>query len=452
MWPPAFYLLPCHEHKIVIKTNIGVMHMETLRIGSRGPSVELVQLALTRAGFNPGEIDGVFGPKTHLAVIDYQKSRGLEPDGIVGVNTKMRLLSYIRGYITVRVQKGDTFWKLAQMYNTTVEAIQTANPDADPLTLITGSMLVIPFGFSLITGQVTFTYALLELVVDGLLARYPFMRAGSIGTSVMGKQIYYLSMGQGATVVAYNASHHANEWITTPVVLKFIEDYAQTYATGGRLCGSAAWELYNAVKLYVVPMVNPDGVDLVTGALTSGEHYNMAKGYAGNYPNIPFPSGWKANINGVDLNLQYPAGWEEAKKIKFSKGYTLPGPRDYVGGGPLEQPESLAMYQFTINYRPKLTLSYHTQGEVIYWRFLDYEPDGAQAIGEALSAASGYTLSNTPYESGFAGYKDWYIQDFNRPGYTIECGRGENPLPLSQFDKIYTDNRCVMALGMSLIL
>ena len=55
------------------------------------------------------------------------------------------------------------------------------------------------------------------------------------------------------------------------------------------------------------------------------------------------------------------------------------------------------------------------------------------------AAASGYTLEATPYESAFAGYKDWFIQNFRRPGYTIEAGRGENPLPISQFREIYSD-------------
>ena len=98
------------------------------------------------------------------------------------------------------------------------------------------------------------------------------------------------------------------------------------------------------------------------------------------------------------------------------------------------------MYDFTLSLSPKRTLAYHTQGEVIYWRYLDLEPKGARILGERFAALSGYALEDTPYASGFAGYKDWFIQSFDRPGYTIEAGRGVNPLPLSQFDKIYSDN------------
>lgn len=85
-------------------------------------------------------------------------------------------------------------------------------------------------------------------------------------------------------------------------------------------------------------------------------------------------------------------------------------------------------------------LAYHTQGEVIYWQFQNYNPPNSFEIGTRLAEVNGYTLEETPYNSSFAGYKDWFIQSFNRPGYTIEAGLGENPLPISQFDKIYADN------------
>ena len=90
---------------------------------------------------------------------------------------------------------------------------------------------------------------------------------------------------------------------------------------------------------------------------------------------------------------------------------------------------------------PALTLALHTQGEVIYWRYLDYEPPQSRRIGEIFSEASGYTLEETPFASGFAGYKDWFIESFDRPGYTIEAGLGTNPLPTYQFPDIY--ERCL---------
>ncbi len=92
-------------------------------------------------------------------------------------------------------------------------------------------------------------------------------------------------------------------------------------------------------------------------------------------------------------------------------------------------------------------MAYHTQGNTIYWKYLDYEPPRSREIAERFAALSGYAVEETPYASGHAGYKDWFIQDFDRPGYTIEAGLGENPLPISQFDSIYQDNVQMLALG-----
>ena len=153
---------------------------------------------------------------------------------------------------------------------------------------------------------------------------------------------------------------------------------------------------------------------------------------------------------GVDLNLQFPAGWEQAKEIKYSQGFDKPAPRDFVGFGPLTEPEALSIYNFTLMHDFRLVIAYHTQGQEIYWQFQNYNPPDSLTIGQQLSNASGYRLSETPYNSSFAGYKDWFIQNYNRPGYTIEAGIGENPLPISQFDEIYNDNIGILILGATL--
>ena len=105
------------------------------------------------------------------------------------------------------------------------------------------------------------------------------------------------------------------------------------------------------------------------------------------------------------------------------------------------------MAGYTEYIDPDLILAYHAQGKEIYWRFRDIEVPGARELGQKMADASGYALSGTPYASGFAGYKDWFIQKFRRPGYTIEVGSGENPLPLSQFNEIYNDNVGILTIA-----
>lgn len=296
-----------------------------------------------------------------------------------------------------------------------------------------------------------YTYKNLQDDIQKLKIIYPFLEIGNIGYTVLGRNIPYIRIGTGIKEIFYNASFHANEWITTPLLMKFIKEYCFQYLQNKNLMEFKARDLYENVSLYIVPMINPDGVDLVTGSLKNVDNsYKNAQEIAKKFPNIVFPSGWKANIEGVDLNLQFPAGWEQAKKIKYAQGFDKPAPRDYVGDKPLIAPESLAVYNFTLKHNFRLVIAYHTQGKEIYWNFQNYTHPKAEYIGKKFSEVSGYILADVPYNSSFAGYKDWFIQKYSKPGYTIEAGIGENPLPETQFDEIYENNFKILVLGMVL--
>lgn len=301
---------------------------------------------------------------------------------------------------------------------------------------------------AIVQTDVPITSASNERMIGELVRTYPFLRTEVLATTAFQRPISTLVVGNGPRKVIFSASHHANEWITSLVLLKFVEELAQAIVSGGEIYGRDARELAETVTIYMVPMVDPDGVDLVTGAIQEGNvQYDLARRLAQDYPTIPFPDGWKANLLGVDLNLQYPAGWLQARQIKFAQGFVRPGPRDYVGRAPLNQFETQALAGYTEFIAPALILAFHSQGREIYWQFRDIQVPGAEELGQKMADASGYTLANVPYESGFAGYKDWFIQEFRRPGYTIEVGQGVNPLPLSQFDEIYRDNLPILVIA-----
>ena len=382
---------------------------------------------------------------------EFQRQRGLYPSGREDILTMQQLMPYLVGYRRYMVKPGDSFYSIARQFSTTTGAISTANPTADSRRLRPGQYLIVPYGFPVVPTDIPFTSELLVLCIEGLTMRYPFLSSRRLTTTAYGRPVYLLKLGEGRRSVLYNASHHANEWITTPVLMKFLEEYARAISRGGKLWDRDMAPLFRRTQLYMVPMVNPDGVDLVTGAIGEDSlEYDTAQNIAARFPAIAFPQGWKANLLGVDLNLNYPAGWEQAKENKYALGFDRPAPRDYVGQAPLDQVESSAMAQLTRQVNPALTLSYHTQGQVIYWKFKDIEVPGGKQIGEAFARSSGYVLEDTPFASGFAGYKDWFIQEYDRPGYTIEVGNGENPLPLSQFDEIYRDNLGILVQGLYL--
>ncbi len=421
--------------------------MRILRLGSRGAAVELLQLALSREGGTAPAIDGIFGPGTEQALRRFQRARGLVPDGIAGRETHRALLPWYTGYSLYRLKKGDTLYSISQSFGTSPGAIELANPGIKANRLEVGSTLIIPLGFDVVPTNISWCSALVGYCVRGLAVRYPFLSVGEIGKSVMGRPLWRLSLGSGETRVLYNASHHANEWICTPLLLKFTEELCAAFASGGNIYGISAGEILSSAAIHLVPALNPDGIDLVTGEITQGEFYRQALRMAAEYPQFAFPQDWKANIRGTDLNLQYPADWEQAKANKYAQGITSPAPADYVGSYPLSAPESRAMHDYTLALSPELSLAYHTQGEVIYWQFKDLEPPRSRQIVEVLAEASGYPLAETPYASGFAGYKDWFIERFRKPGYTIEVGEGENPLPLSQFPEIYRNNLGILVLA-----
>ena len=411
--------------------------VQMLMYGDDGAEVALMQKGLARAGLGPLRPDGIFGPVTLDALRSFQRRQGLDPDGIFGPRTEAAMAPWLLGYAVHTVVSGDTLWRIARRYDTSLSALDTANPGIDPFDLRPGQRLTVPLAFDVVPTDIPWSSALANYCVRGLAGRYPLLRTETYGRSARGVSLQALTLGEGPRRVLFNAGHHANEWICVPLLFRFAEELLSAFAAGENLGGVAAETLWDACRITLAPMVNPDGIDLVTGVIRP-EPGTLA--IAARWPSIPFPEGWKANGEGVDLNLQYPAGWETAREIKFAQGFTAPAPRDYVGPAPLSAPESEAMAALTERADPAITVSWHTQGEIIYWKYLDREPPGSRELGRRLAAVSGYDLEETPYDSGFAGYKDWFIDRFDRPGYTVEAGRGDNPLPLEQFPEIWRDN------------
>ncbi len=160
---------------------------------------------------------------------------------------------------------------------------------------------------SIVPTNVNYSYSILMSNINQLKKKHSFLHIGYIGKSVLGNPIPYIKIGNGKKEVCYIGAFHANEWITSVLLTKFIEDFSNAYVYNSFIYGYKIREIFNTISLYIIPMLNPDGVNLVTGEIVpSSNIYKSAKKIADKYPNIPFPSGWKANIKGVDLKIYQP--------------------------------------------------------------------------------------------------------------------------------------------------
>lgn len=414
--------------------------MRTLRQGMRGNDVMEIQSLLKRMGYKITRVDGTFGPETRDAVAAFQSRFGLMPDGVIGPKTWAVLQRLLYGYDFYVIRPGDTFYTVARKYGTRPELVQAANPDQNPQQLMVGQRMIVPYDTAVVPTDVNYTYEILERNMQGLKARFPFLETGSAGSSVLGRSLLYLRLGTGPNRVFYNGSHHALEWITSPLLMKFTENFLNAYLLGKTMPGGFnPREIWEKSSVYLVPMVNPDGVDLVLNGLRPENPY-YGDLIRWNNGSDDFSTDWEANNRGVDLNHNYNAAWEQSKQAEEEYGITGPGPTRYSGPYPESEPETRAMVRFTRKHDFRLVMAYHSQGEVIYWNFMDLAPPEGKIIGEQLSRLSGYRLDQTTGIASYAGYKDWFIQEYRRPGYTVEVGLGKNPLPISQFDQIYADN------------
>ncbi|WP_226529261.1 M14 family metallocarboxypeptidase [Metabacillus niabensis] len=292
----------------------------------------------------------------------------------------------------------------------------------------------------LVNPRVVYSYNQMVKDIDEIVATYPDLATKKvIGKSVDGRNIYAVKLGKGSTEILINGSHHAREYLTTNIVMEMIDQYAQCYVKNSKIDGYAVRSILDKASIWFVPMVNPDGVTLVQQGHKSAKNSSQVLKINGG--NTDF-SAWKANVRGVDLNRQYPAGWNN---IVSNPG--KPAPQNYKGPKPLSEPESKAMYDFTNTRNFKTSVSYHSSGEILYWHF----KQGAERtkrdreIAEMIKSKTGYALVTPKSNPSGGGFTDWFISSHLKPAFTPEISPyvGPRPVPIKSFDSIWTENKAI---------
>ena len=277
--------------------------------------------------------------------------------------------------------------------------------------------------------------------VERLAGTYPRLTVRVLGTSVLGRSIPMLVIGSedaGRSVLMVGA-HHGMEHITAAFLLRYVREVCEAQRTGRMMYSFPPSAVWRDRAVYVVPMLNPDGCELAVRGLSAGCPLGDAllrMNGGGDF------SRWQANARGVDLNHNYDAGFYEYKKLEAQAGIVGGAPTRFSGEAPESEPETAALCSF-IRYQRSIcsVMSLHTQGGEIYWSSGDVTCPRSASIARVMSSLTGYGLSRPEGGAAYGGLTDWVLREIRIPSFTVECGRGENPLPLSDWYGVYSSVR-----------
>ena len=286
---------------------------------------------------------------------------------------------------------------------------------------------------------------------DDLMAlqkNYPSMHLDSLGKTIDGRELYHVIVGNPSAPkkILVHGSIHSREYIVTKVVMREIASLLEMEKKESGYQGNSIKHLLQNTCIHFVPMLNPDGVSLVQNGLNGIGSEELRKSvlemaqkehatHLSSYFRL-----WKNNLRGVNLNKNFDVNWEQTVD---KKGY--PSKDEYKGSSPESEVESKALADLQRKENFSATISYHTQGEVIYWYFGEGSyVEEAKKLAEIIKKNSNYRMVNSYHENYAGGFKDYMERKFNVPSVTVECGSGTSPVSEEQIDKIWAGQRGVL--------
>ncbi|WP_246939029.1 M14 family metallopeptidase [Bacillus pinisoli] len=305
-------------------------------------------------------------------------------------------------------------------------------------------LFLLPYKISaetLVTNDKMYTPKVLTKHVKLLSTMYPEqIETKVIGYSTFKQPIWAIRIGKGEKNILIHAAHHGREWITSMIVMRMVEEYAEAYQQK-QLYHGYNLSLLDDVSIWFVPMVNPDGVEIQQNGLSQTINPNLDQLIMMNGGSVDF-SRWKANGIGIDLNRQYPAGWDQLSGSAPFPFYQL-----YKGKEPLVAPEVKAIERFTHEINPSIAAAYHSSGRVVYWYYKTKMEHVMRdwTIAKKITDVTNYELDMPVDTATGGGYTDWFIHNFQRPAVTIEVGYevNETSPPLSVFQEEWERNQTI---------
>lgn len=265
-----------------------------------------------------------------------------------------------------------------------------------------------------------------------LIQTFPFLKRKQVGNSLLNRPIYAYTLGNPQTQTLFAGAFHGMEWLTSLILLQFLEHCSLSVQKHQCMNGCDLYRILLQKGVTVIPCINPDGVEIqLHGSETAKPFKSLIDRITKD------TSKWQANARGVDLNHNFDAGWQELKALERKNHFTKPNTTRYGGENPESEPEVRMLVNFCKENQFCRAFAFHSQGREIYWNFGPNTPKESFELANQLGAVSGYQVSKPEGLAVGGGFKDWFIQYFKRPGFTIEIGLGENPLPLTDFSEEY---------------
>lgn len=266
-----------------------------------------------------------------------------------------------------------------------------------------------------------------EVMRDHLLAKHPSLEVTTYARSILSREIEGYGIGEGRRYILIAAAHHALESISTNIAFLLI-DLLCHEKDAGKINGTDCKLLLSKYRFIIIPCVNPDGVELrYHGADESPLKDRLIRMSGADF------SHWQANARGVDLNHNYDAGFIEYKRMETALEVSC-GPRLYSGEYPESEPEVRGIAGLVRTLMPSAVVSLHTQGEEVFYSPRDKR---CRHRAERLAAEIGYTVGIPEGTASYGGLCD-YSGSFGIPSFTLELGKGHNPLSESDIPSIFT--------------
>lgn len=289
-----------------------------------------------------------------------------------------------------------------------------------------------------------YDYRAYRKAVDLICGRYKSVTPFTVGRSCAGRDIIALKLGRPRNYTLFAAAFHGSEYITANVLLYFIEDLCHALDNGIALSGINVIRGLDAGGVIFVPLVNPDGCEIsIHGAAGAGKcAANIARLCRGDFAH------WNANLRGVDINHNFDADWHSLRALERQNGIYGPASTRYGGHNAESEPETRALCELCRNTDIRHAIALHSQGEVIYWGYNGYSTDKNRRMAEIMARSSGYALDVPQGLAAGGGFKDWFVKERGLPAFTVELGRGQNPLPAEHAASIYATVREMFTLSI----